>query len=57
MRSARRYYRLHSGLATLGALALAASGWVLWHSVDASPVSRADLLQACRDAIASMSPG
>jgi len=55
MRSASRYYRLHLSLAALGALALVASGWVLWHSVDASSVSASALLQACRDVIGEQS--
>ncbi len=57
MRSARRFYRLHLGLAALGGLAFLASGWVLWHSVDGSSVSAPELLQACRNFIGDVSTG
>ena len=57
MHSASRYYRLHVGLAAIGAFVLVASGWVLWHSVDASSVSASALLQACRGVIGDLSLG
>jgi Zn-dependent protease with chaperone function len=57
MRSARRYYRLHLALATLGGLALIASGWVVVGSVNGSPPSTQDLVQACRNVIGDASPG
>jgi len=56
MRSARRYYRLHLAFAALGGLAVLASGWVFVQSVSAASVSANDLLQACRDVIAHVSP-
>jgi Zn-dependent protease with chaperone function len=57
MRSARRYYRLHLALATLGGLALIASAWVVVGSVNGSPPSTQDLMQACRNFIGDVSPG
>ena len=57
MRSARRLYRLHVILATLGGLTLAASGWIALRSVDGSAPSAQELIAACRDVLGGLSLG
>ena len=57
MHSARAYYRLHVALASLAGAAVFAGAWVVWQAVGTAPTSPAELLEACRAAFATVSPG
>ena len=57
MHSARTYYRLHVGLASLAGAAVVAGTWVVWKAVGTAPTSPAELLEACRAAFATMTLG
>ena len=57
MRSARNYYLLHVVLAAVAGATILAGIWVVWHAVGTAPRSTAELLEACRSAFATMSPG